>query len=212
MHFILALLAFLPLVYCDSIKVNSPTRSQVFKNSSFLVDYLIERNNNNNGLFLTNTTTQLLDINDNVLVAFPKDLASSPSVRLNMMTYVKENTVTNFTLKIIGFGKYNTSFNGKSSDEIETKIPLQLNLSSDDKVTSNTTSTATSTATSTSTNTVTATNTANSTATGNKTSSTSASTSASASTSSTPSQSSDANKSIHFTMLYALTIGILFFM
>lgn len=206
MHFILALLAFLPLVYCDSIKVNSPTGSQVFKNSSFLVDYLIERNNNNNGLFLTNTTTQLLDINDNVLVAFPKDLASSPSVRLNMMTYVKENTVTNFTLKIIGFGKYNTSFNGKSSDEIETKIPLQLNLSSDDKVTSN--------ATSTSTNTVTATNTANSTATGNKTSSTSASASASTSTStsSTPSQSSDANKSIHFTMLYALTIGIFFFM
>lgn len=146
MHFILPLLASLPLVYCDSIKVNSPTEFQVFNNASFLVDYLIERNNNNNGLFITNTTTQLLDTKDNVLVSFPKDLTSSPNVRLNMLTFVKENTVTNFTLKIIGLGKYNTSFNGKSTDEIETKIPLQLNLN---RNSTSTTASSSSTATAT---------------------------------------------------------------
>lgn len=149
MHFNFALLAFLPLVYSDSIKVNSPTGNQVFKNASFLVDYVIERNNNNDGLFLTNTTTQLLDTKDNVLVSFPKDLTSSPSVRLNMITFVKENTVTNFTLKIIGFGKYNTSVNGKLTDEIETKIPLQLNLNGNSTSTTSTSTLGSTTSSST---------------------------------------------------------------
>jgi cobalamin biosynthesis Mg chelatase CobN len=143
----------------------------VFRNSSFLVDYLIERNGGNNGLVLTNTTTQLLDTQGNALVSVPKSLVNSTMVRLNMMTFVQPNTVTNFTLKIIGYGNYNTPFNGKSNDEIETEIPLQLNLSSGSSSnttnTTNTTSTVASTSTSTATNstrpTTSPTNTANST-------------------------------------------------
>jgi hypothetical protein len=171
MQFIWVLLSLLPLVSCDTIKVNSPTQFQVFRNSSFLVDYLIERNGGNNGLVLTNTTTQLLDTQGNALVSVPKSLVNSTMVRLNMMTFVQPNTVTNFTLKIIGYGNYNTPFNGKSNDEIETEIPLQLNLSSGSSSnttnTTNTTSTVASTSTSTATNstrpTTSPTNTANST-------------------------------------------------
>lgn len=135
--FILSL--FLPFVYCDSIKVNSPALNQVFTNSSFLVDFLVQRNNENNGLFLTNTTTQLLDSNGNVLVAVPRD-TTDLMVRLNMITFVKENTVTNFTIKIIGLGKYNQSVNGKLVDEIEQEVPLQLNLNASQPSTNQTSS------------------------------------------------------------------------
>lgn len=145
MQFTWILLSLLPLVNCDSIKVNSPTQFQVFKNSSFLVDYNIERNSNNNGLVLTNTTTQLLDSQGNSLVSVPKNLTNSTMIRLNMMTFVQPNTVRNFTLKITGYGNYNTSFNGKSTDEIELEIPLQLNLSNETSVNNNIVSSTNST-------------------------------------------------------------------
>lgn len=201
MQFLWVLLASLPLVYSDSIKVNSPSQFQVFKNSSFLVDYLIERNSENNGLVLTNTTTQLLDTDGNALVSVPKNLSSSTMVRLNMITFVQKDSVTNFTLKILGYGKYNTPFNGKSFDEIETEIPLQLDLKDNvSSPSSNSTSTPTST-----------TNTTSSKPTSTPTSSKTNSTSNSTSTpTSTPSQTSDAIKSVHMTMLYAVAVAMFY--
>ena len=131
---------FLPLVLCDTVKVNSPTRNQVINNSSFLIDYLVERSGN---LFVTNTTTELLDVNGNSLVSFPKNITNSTMVRLDMRTFVQPNTVTNFTVKIIAFGKYNTPVNGQLFGEIKTEVPLQLNLSNNSTVTSRPTSTST---------------------------------------------------------------------
>ena len=131
---------FLPLVLCDTIKVNSPTRNQVINNSSFLIDYLVERSGN---LFVTNTTTELLDVNGNSLVSVPKNLSNSTMVRLDMRTFVQPNTVTNFTVKIVAFGKYDVPVNGQLFGEIKTEVPLQLNLSNNSTVTSRPTSTST---------------------------------------------------------------------
>jgi hypothetical protein len=135
---------FLPFVLCDTIKVNSPTRNQVINNSSFLIDYLIERSGN---LFITNTTTELLDINKNSLVSVPRNITNSTTVRLDMRTFVQPNTVTNFTVKITGFGKYNAPVNGQLFGEIEVEVPLQLNLSNNSTVTSRPTSNSTPTST-----------------------------------------------------------------
>lgn len=152
MQLLLVLSILLPFVYCDTIKINSPTRNQVINNSSFLIDYVIERNDENNKLFVTNTTTELLDVRGNSLVAFPKNLTNSTMVRLDMRTFVQPNTVTNFTVKITAFGNYSTPVNGRLFGEIETEIPLQLNLSNGTNPTStrsSTTSRTSSTATST---------------------------------------------------------------
>lgn len=152
MQLLLVLSILLPFVYCDTIKVNSPTQNQVINNSSFLIDYVIERNDENNKLFVTNTTTELLDVRGNSLVAFPKNLTNSTMVRLDMRTFVQPNTVTNFTVKITAFGNYSTPVNGRLFGEIETEIPLQLNLSNGTTPTStrpSTTSRTSSTATST---------------------------------------------------------------
>jgi hypothetical protein len=135
---------FLPLVLCDTIKVNSPTRNQVINNSSFLIDYLIERSGN---LFINNTTTELLDVNGNSLVSVPRNITNSTTVRLDMRTFVQPNTVTNFTVKITGFGKYNAPVNGQLFGEIEVEVPLQLNLSNNSTVTSRPTSNSTATST-----------------------------------------------------------------
>jgi hypothetical protein len=139
---------FLPLVLCDTINVNSPTRNQIINNSSFLIDYLVERSGN---LFITNTTTDLLDVTGNSLVSFPKNLSDSTVVRLDMRTFVQSNTVTNFTVKIVAFGKYNTPVNGQLFGEIKTEVPLQLNLSNNSTVTSRPTSNSTTTSISTTT-------------------------------------------------------------
>jgi len=143
---------FIPFVYCDTIKVNSPTRNQVINNSSFLIDYLIERNAQNNNLFVTNTTTELLDENGDSLVSVPRNLTNSTMVRLDMRTFVQPNTVTNFTVKITAFGNYSNPVNGRLFGEIETEVPLQLNLSNGTNstrpsTTTTTTTTDTSTAT-----------------------------------------------------------------
>lgn len=154
---------FLPLVYCDTIKVNNPTRNQVINNSSFLIDYLIERNNENNNLFVTNTTTELLDSNGNSLVSVPRNLTNSTMVRLDMRTFVQPNTVTNFTVKITAFGNYSSPVNGRRFGEIETEVPLQLNLS-------NTTNSSRPVSSPTSTRSASPTSTSNSTSTVNATS------------------------------------------
>lgn len=130
---------FLPLVLCDNIKINSPTRNQVINNSSFLIDYIVERNDNNSKLVITNSTTELLDVRGNSLVSFSKNFTNSTMVRLNMMTFVQPNTVTNFTVKITAFGKYDVPQNGKLFGELELEVPLQLNLSNS----TNTTTTST---------------------------------------------------------------------
>ena len=144
MHLLLLLTFYLPLVLCDTIKVNSPTRNQVINNSSFLIDYLIERNNNNSQLFVSNATTELLDVRGNSLVSVPRNFTNSTMVRLDMRTFVQPNTVTNFTVKITAFGKYANQTFG----EIETEIPLQLNLSNKTE-TATTTSTTSTTSTTT---------------------------------------------------------------
>lgn len=141
MQLLLLLGGFVPLVLCDTIKINSPTRNQVINNSSFLIDYLIERNDNNNKLFLTNTTTELLDVRGNSLVSFGKNLTNSTMVRLDMRTFVQPNTVTNFTVKITAFGEYDVPVDGKQFGEFEVEVPLQLNLSNNS---TNTTSTVSS--------------------------------------------------------------------
>jgi hypothetical protein len=71
----------------NTIKINSPTVNQIVNNSSFLINYSIERNYNNNKLFVTNTTTELLDV--------------SGMVRLDMITFVQPNTLTNFTFHLV---------------------------------------------------------------------------------------------------------------
>jgi hypothetical protein len=129
MQLFLLFTVFLPFVLCDNIKINSPTQNQIINNSSFLIDYIIERNDNNSKLIITNTTTELLDVNGNSLVSFPKNLTNSTMVRLDMRTFVQPNTVTNFIVKITAFGKYDAPLNGKSFGEIEAEVPLQLNLS-----------------------------------------------------------------------------------
>jgi hypothetical protein len=161
MQLLLVFSILLPFVYCDTIKVNSPTPNQVINNSSFLIDYIIERNDENNKLFVTNTTTELLDVRGNSLVAFPKNLTNTTMVRLDMRTFVQPNTVTNFTVKITAFGNYSTPVNGRLFGEIQTEVPLQLNLSN---VTNSTrpSTTSTSSASSTSTSTSTSTTTSNS--------------------------------------------------
>lgn len=157
MQLLLVLSILLPFVYCDTIKVNSPTRNQVINNSSFLIDYVIERNDENNKLFVTNTTTELLDVRGNSLVAFPKNLTNSTMVRLDMRTFVQPNTVTNFTVKITAFGNYSSPVNGRLFGEIETEIPLQLNLSNGTNSTSTRPSTTSTRSSSTSTSTPTST-------------------------------------------------------
>jgi hypothetical protein len=143
LFFVLSILSviFLPLVLCDTIKVNSPTRYQVINNSSFLIDYIIERSGD---LFITNTTTELLDVNGDSLVSVP---INSTTVRLNIKTFVQPNTVTNFTVKITSFGKY---LDGQKFGEIRVEVPLQLNLSNNSIVTLRPTMTSISTPTSTS--------------------------------------------------------------
>lgn len=131
----------LPLVLCDSIKINSPTQNQVINNSSFLINYSVERNDNNSKLVITNSTTELLDVRGNSLVSFNKNFTNSTIVLLNMMTFVQPNTVTNFTVKITAFGKYDVPQNGKLFGELEVKVPLQLNLSNSTNTTTTTTST-----------------------------------------------------------------------
>lgn len=141
MHLLLLLTFYLPLVLCDTIKINSPTRNQVINNSSFLIDYLIERNNNNSQLFVSNATTELLDVRGNSLVSVPRNFTNSTMVRLDMRTFVQSNTVTNFTVKITAFGK----FANQTFGEIEAEIPLQLNLSNKTETTTTTSTTSTST-------------------------------------------------------------------
>lgn len=149
----------LPLVSCDTIKINSPTPNQVINNSSFLIDYLIERNNGNNNLFVTNTTTQLLDERGNSLVSFGKNLTNSTMVRLDMRTFVQPNTVTNFTVKITAFGNYSVPVNGRAFGEVEVEVPLQLNLRNSTNTTTTTTTRPTTPSSSTTTTTTPATST-----------------------------------------------------
>lgn len=157
---------FLPLVLCDSIKINSPTPNQVINNSSFLIDYIVERNDNNSKLVITNSTTELLDVRGNSLVSFSKNFTNSTMVRLNMMTFVQPNTVTNFTVKITAFGKYDVPQDGRLFGEVELEVPLQLNLSNRTNTTSTVSSTrTTSTVLPTSTSSSTPTSTSNSSAT-----------------------------------------------
>lgn len=165
MQLLLVLSILLPFVYCDTIKVNNPTRNQVINNSSFLIDYVIERNDENNKLFVTNTTTELLDARGNSLVAFPKNLTNSTMVRLDMRTFVQPNTVTNFTVKITAFGNYSSPVNGRLFGEIETEVPLQLNLSNSTNSTRPSSTTSTRSSTSTPTTTTTTTNTTSATST-----------------------------------------------
>lgn len=168
MQLLLVLSIFLPFVYCDTIKINSPTINQVINNSSFLIDYIIERNTENNNLFVTNTTTELLDVRGNSLVAFPKNLTNSTMVRLDMRTFVQPNTVTNFTVKITAFGNYSNPVNGRLFGEIEREVSLQLNLSNGTNSTrpsTSTTSTRSSTSLPTSSPTANATTSTNSTST-----------------------------------------------
>lgn len=145
MHLPFFLAIFLPFVLCDTVNVNSPTRYQVINNSSFLVDYTIQRNGM---LYLTNTTTELLDVNRTSLVLVTKDLTNSTSVRLDMRTFVQPNTVTNFTVRIVAFGKYGRPQNGQLFDNITTEVPLQLNLLTKSSVTLRPTTTFTFTPTS----------------------------------------------------------------
>jgi hypothetical protein len=164
MQLLLVLSVLLPFVYCDTIKINSPTPNQVINNSSFLIDYVIERNDENNKLFVTNTTTELLDVRGNSLVAFPKNLTNSTMVRLDMRTFVQPNTITNFTVKITAFGNYSTPVNGRLFGEIETEVPLQLNLSNGtNSASTRPSTTSTSTASSTTTSTPTTSSNSNST-------------------------------------------------
>lgn len=144
MQLFLVFSIFLPLVLCDTIKINSPTQNQVINNSSFLIDYLVERNDNNSKLFFTNTTTELLDARGNSLVSFGKNLTNSTMVRLDMRTFVQPNTVTNFTVKIIAFGEYDTPINGNRFGELEFEVPLQLNLNNTTTSRPTTTNTTTS--------------------------------------------------------------------
>jgi hypothetical protein len=142
MQLFLLFTVFLPFVLCDNIKINSPTQNQIINNSSFLIDYIIERNDNNSKLIITNTTTELLDVNGNSLISFPKNLSDSTMVRLDMRTFVQPNTVTNFTVKIVAFGKYDIPVNGQLFGEIKTEVPLQLNLSNNSTITSRSTLTS----------------------------------------------------------------------
>jgi hypothetical protein len=148
-HLLLIIGFLLPIVLCDTIKINSPTLNQVINNSSFLIDYIVERNDNNSKLFITNSTTELLDVKGNSLVAVPRNFTNFTMVRLDMRTFVQPNTFTNFTVKITAFGKYDNQTFG----EIKLEVPLQLNLSNGtvssttSKPTSSTTSKPTSTST-----------------------------------------------------------------
>jgi hypothetical protein len=97
MQLFLLFSVFLSFVFCDNVKINSPIQQQVINNSSFLIDYIIERNDNNSKLFITNTTTELLDVKGEILVSSTKNVTNSTIVRLEIQTFVQPNMVTNFT-------------------------------------------------------------------------------------------------------------------
>ena len=135
-------------VYADTIKINSPSTHQVINNSSININYTIQRNGM---LYISNTTTELLDVNNKSLVSFLKDVNTSPNVLIDMRTFVQPNTTTNFTLKITGYGSYNQVNGTKEYSNIQEFVPIQLDLnkrlSTDSSTDSSTTTTTTTTTT-----------------------------------------------------------------
>ena len=121
---LLACLLLTKNVYADTIKIDSPLANQVINNSSININYTIQRNGM---LYISNTTTELLDVNNMSLVSFFKDVNTSPNVLIDMRTFVQLNTTTNFTLKITGYGSYNQVNGTKGYTNIQEFVPIQLN-------------------------------------------------------------------------------------
>jgi len=136
------LFTLLGLVYSDDINITNPVVHQVIKNASFSINYSIQRNTKNNNLFITNTTTQLFDAQNNTLISYDRAITNSTNVRILVQTLVKKNAFQNFTIKIIAFGISNTSMNSTYN----MTIPFQINLLNNNNQTT-TTATATTTTT-----------------------------------------------------------------
>lgn len=155
--FIFILLTF--KVNADTIKFITPTINQKFINSVVDVNYQIERNGM---LFISNTTTDLLDNKGSILKSVFTDTNVNTSVNVQIDTTNKQG---NYYIKITGFGKYNFVSNNVTVlfINIENFIPISVNTSSATAtILSSISSTATATETATATATPTATPTASS--------------------------------------------------
>lgn len=115
----------LSIINCDTIKINNPKKNAIINTSSFIIDYTIERNDQNNKLLITNTTTEILDTNNNSLVSFNKRIINRDNkLEINVETIQKSNK-QNFTIQITGFGK-------NVRNKIVSKVPIQLYLDETD--------------------------------------------------------------------------------
>jgi len=129
---ILTILSFITR-FCkaDTINFVTPTIGQMLTNPLINVNYQIQRNGM---LFISNTTTDLLDSTGNLLLnsAFT-DTTLNTNVNVEFDTTKVLLNTSNFNIRITGFGRYNLISNGSVNVlfmNIQNIIPINVDLSS----------------------------------------------------------------------------------
>lgn len=135
------LFSFITFCKADTINFITPTNGQVFKSSVVNVNYQIQRNGM---LFISNTTTDLLDNKGTLL----KSVFTDTTVNNNVNIQLTANTKSNYNIRITGFGKYNLISDGTTNVlfmNIQNVIPVSVDVSKPNAVVFNPPSTRTTT-------------------------------------------------------------------
>lgn len=125
---ILAILSFITgFCKADTINFVTPTIGQMLTNPLINVNYQIQRNGM---LFISNTTTDLLDSTGNLLLnsAFT-DTTLNTNVNVEFDTTKVLLNTSNFNIRITGFGRYNLISNGSVNVlfmNIQNIIPISV--------------------------------------------------------------------------------------
>lgn len=123
-------------IICDTINYISPIANQTYFSDKLNVTYFIMRNGL---LYLTDTTTELIDENNTVLSKTTGQIDNNlVTFSINFKNINLENTMTinpvsNYSVKITSSGLYNSFVNGttvKLPLTLENTIPFTINTTS----------------------------------------------------------------------------------
>jgi hypothetical protein len=131
---VLFFLTLIPYIFSDSITIKSPLRNQVILNNSFIIEYRILRDNNNNRLLVNHTTTDLLTSQKNLLVSYKRNIINSTLIRININNSIiqNDNKISNFTIRIIASGRHR---NNRTLGQFLVNIPIQIKSNDTDEIT-----------------------------------------------------------------------------
>ena len=94
-------------VLCDTLTFITPNSNQIFNNPIINVDYTINRNGM---LYISNTSTDLLDNTGQLLIAsiFTNTILN-PNIQTQVDTTTPISSLCYYTLRIIAYGVYNST-------------------------------------------------------------------------------------------------------